>query len=814
MCVRHLNCTERVNKLSHSAIYECRDSKECYILTYMCPHSKECYILTYMCPHSKECYILAYMAFIAIRGKMRNYGGFDFGPGLRKLSMKKERTKLMKKSLKQLKRTRECYMINNLACSSRPSNGMKSSHESIEKPMPLRIVRKNTEKTCSPRPNNGMKSSHENNEKSMSSSSRIVRKNTEMSRPSSLKPNNGVASSRRTAKSCPSPITGMICLWNDTDKSRPSSLRPVNGIDSVNKNTNGGALRLKDIEKPRTCSLRLNNGEASQSKNTEMPRSPSSRPSDNMVSPPTNIKKPNNGLVPLRGNNESYKSRPSRLSNGSSSVLKVDPNSMFGISKESHHSSIFGNSRIAAQMVNGEAQKEDIPMMLETSNLSLKLKGNQDNIRLGHVAKVSRMITNKERHAESMGEHFQVDSRKLNNGLLEYGGIGADKLKRTRMEPLLEENRETHEDDDSEDPENCRPTNRRRRLILNDYEDDDDGDQNLAGVEIGTAGLTTQTGVVKDSSIKASNPFLSESLKLQQYGSLPIDEPVWSGIIKRSSKKNVSLAAHLSTKCCEAVWNLAESLQQEIVVTELSRLEAWPKSFEASRPTDDNIALYFLPCEMRQDADLDQLVKEVVENDMVLQAVIGEAEMLIFPSILLPEQHQTFQGKPYLWAVFRRRKNNVATVEAKQHDKGRCAEDEMGKQQDSHSSVDKEGHNVARLNTHTGPEALEEMEWQGMEQEQNSSLARANTPRPATRDPTMNATTSAHHGQILSSLAVPTGALFGFVVQGNPRIEQLIQEMQREGAVVVAMRGEMIGSGLGQAAASGREEDKTPPSSS
>jgi hypothetical protein len=208
-------------------------------------------------------------------------------------------------------------------------------------------------------------------------------------------------------------------------------------------------------------------------------------------------------------------------------VLKVYPNSLLGNSKESHHSSIFGNSRIAAQMVYGEAQKQDISTMLETPNLSLKLKGNQDNIGIGHVAKVSRMITNKEQHAESMGEHFQVDGRKLNNDLLEHGGIGANKLKRKWLEPLLEENHETHEDDDSEDPENCRPQNRRRRLILNDYEDDDDGDENLVSVEIGTAGLTTRTGVVKDSSIKVSTPFLSESMKLQQYGSLPIDEPVW-----------------------------------------------------------------------------------------------------------------------------------------------------------------------------------------------------------------------------------------------------------------------------------------------
>jgi hypothetical protein len=137
----------------------------------------------------------------------------------------------------------------------------------------------------------------------------------------------------------------------------------------------------------------------------------------------------------------------------------------------------------------------------------------------------------------------------------------------------------------------------------------------------------------------------------------------------------------------------------------------------------------------------------------------------------------------------------------------------MGKQQASHCSVDKEGDSVARLNRDTGPKAPEEMERPGMELEQNHSFARANMPSPATRDPTMNASTSANHCQIQSSLAVPTGALFGFVVQQNPRIEQLIQEMQREGAVVVAMRGEMIGSGLVQAAASGRE-DKMPPSSS
>ncbi|OQU78767.1 hypothetical protein SORBI_3008G044750 [Sorghum bicolor] len=33
-----------------------------------------------------------------------------------------------------------------------------------------------------------------------------------------------------------------------------------------------------------------------------------------------------------------------------------------------------------------------------------------------------------------------------------------------------------------------------------------------------------------------------------------------------------------------------------------------------------------------------------MQNDLALRAIIGDAEMLIFPSILLPNHHQTFQG--------------------------------------------------------------------------------------------------------------------------------------------------------------------------
>ena len=97
-----------------------------------------------------------------------------------------------------------------------------------------------------------------------------------------------------------------------------------------------------------------------------------------------------------------------------------------------------------------------------------------------------------------------------------------------------------------------------------------------------------------------------------------------------------------------------------------------------------------------------------------------------------------------------------------------------------------------------GLEASEEPEMQGMEQEQNPKLAGPNAPSPTTEAPTAAAATmSANHCQDHPNMAAPTGALFGFVVQRTPRLEQLIQEMQREGAVMVAMQGQMIGPGIG-----------------
>lgn len=55
------------------------------------------------------------------------------------------------------------------------------------------------------------------------------------------------------------------------------------------------------------------------------------------------------------------------------------------------------------------------------------------------------------------------------------------------------------------------------------------------------------------------------------------------------------LVAHLSNKACSKVVEVAKLMPAVLSMKMLPRLELWPKSFSASAPTDEHIALYFFP---------------------------------------------------------------------------------------------------------------------------------------------------------------------------------------------------------------------------
>ncbi|XP_071683066.1 uncharacterized protein [Lolium perenne] len=374
-----------------------------------------------------------------------------------------------------------------------------------------------------------------------------------------------------------------------------------------------------------------------------------------------------------------------------------------------------------------------------------------------------------------------------------------------------------------EDEEDIKIVKSARRKYICD-EDEDKGDisgdehnliigdnHNTAGAEDGIGGLIAQTAIV------------------ELYGSLPIDEPIWSGMLEIGGEGYVPLEAHLLAKSCEKVWECSRSLQNMVKVAKIPRLDAEPKCFRVSRPTEDNIGLYFFPQEMRPNEGFDKLVKEVMDKNLILRAYVDEAEMLIFPSILLPERHQTFQGKHYLWGMFKRREDMV-NAEGEQTMRGTRTGN--GRQHCSRPCVGKKDVNkgartnsLARPNESTPPA--------------ERTVAEAATPAPAADTATSNApsrqaehaadvvaepvpaatshaaslmlpadpvaadvTTTAPAAGAASSHApsssVSQRGMYGFIAPSeNQKIHQLIQELEREGAVVIFMRGETIGCGVG-----------------
>jgi hypothetical protein len=69
---------------------------------------------------------------------------------------------------------------------------------------------------------------------------------------------------------------------------------------------------------------------------------------------------------------------------------------------------------------------------------------------------------------------------------------------------------------------------------------------------------------------------------------------------------------------------------------------------------------------------------------------------------------------------------------------------------------------------------------------------------PVAADVTTTAPAASAASSHAPSSSVPQRGMYGFIAPSeNQKIHQLIQELEREGAVVIFMRGETIGRGLG-----------------
>ncbi|XP_055823837.1 uncharacterized protein LOC129892293 [Solanum dulcamara] len=175
--------------------------------------------------------------------------------------------------------------------------------------------------------------------------------------------------------------------------------------------------------------------------------------------------------------------------------------------------------------------------------------------------------------------------------------------------------------------------------------------------------LTLQTGTVsnEDPSQFSKGEQPNEPKHAVQERALPIVDFIWRGSFNiRNTEYETfdGLLAHLSVKACQKVYEEASLFPALLQLEMLPKSDVWPKSFTISEPTDDNIALYFFPSDTRCEKEFDQLVEQMIGEELALRAIVTNAELLVFTSTELPLLYWRFQGKYYLWGVFKAKRDS------------------------------------------------------------------------------------------------------------------------------------------------------------
>lgn len=241
--------------------------------------------------------------------------------------------------------------------------------------------------------------------------------------------------------------------------------------------------------------------------------------------------------------------------------------------------------------------------------------------------------------------------------------------------------------------------------------------------------------------------------------------------IMKIGQEYIPLAAHLSNQASKKVQELSLSLPPVMKVTKHSELKAWQSRWEALELTAENISLYFFSDNMRPNKELDRLVQYVTDHSIVLKYVVGLSKLLIFPSVLLPEQCQMFQGrKHYLWGVFRRRlgRSKAAT------------------------QVKQKVSTVSKSHTSEKKDHQDKMQSDAQNQEMHVSkgtMPSGSQPTPDAVHDVGTETDLGDHKKPQANSEAPPTKLLGLVVAQTPRSEQFIKELENEGALVFAVKG-------------------------
>nr|XP_045085000.1 uncharacterized protein LOC109751772 isoform X6 [Aegilops tauschii subsp. strangulata] len=127
----------------------------------------------------------------------------------------------------------------------------------------------------------------------------------------------------------------------------------------------------------------------------------------------------------------------------------------------------------------------------------------------------------------------------------------------------------------------------------------------------------------------------------------------------RPSKFCKGLQGHLSCSASQKVLEIAKKFPSKIRLEQLPRRNIFPPQFHGNGLSYDSIGLFFFAQDIQSyERHYSKLVEWMLKGDLALRGNIETAELLIFPSNILPKSFQRWNMSYYLWGVFRVRRKD------------------------------------------------------------------------------------------------------------------------------------------------------------
>ncbi|XP_039121442.1 LOW QUALITY PROTEIN: uncharacterized protein LOC120258157 [Dioscorea cayenensis subsp. rotundata] len=189
--------------------------------------------------------------------------------------------------------------------------------------------------------------------------------------------------------------------------------------------------------------------------------------------------------------------------------------------------------------------------------------------------------------------------------------------------------------------------------------------QGMRLVEASTGGTGESNSNLEKSTLKSFGQMhpdcasaLEDPLRVSVFPEL---EYIWQGDFEvlgsaRLPEPFNGVQAHLSTCASPKVLEVVTKFPGKVILEEVSSRNTWPLPFLRTSPKEDNIALFFFAKDIESyEKNYKKLVENMLKNDLALKGIIDGVELLIFPSVKLPEKSQRWNNLFFLWGVFRGR---------------------------------------------------------------------------------------------------------------------------------------------------------------